>query len=481
MKAVNIVPVILSGGSGTRLWPLSRSRHPKQFIQLFGDQSLFQTTIQRLQGIENLESPVIVCNQDHRFLVAEQLDQLDVTERTIILEPVSRNTAAAVCAAAVHVQKHHPNSLLLVLPADHIISDQQLFHKSIYHALDAAQNGGLVAFGISPDLPVTGYGYIQIEKKDPTDDEDDHVFEVNRFIEKPDRKTAKKYLKDKRFYWNSGIVLYRSDVILDQLDIYHPETKACVKEAYDNSITDLGFIRLDSERYEKCECIAIEYAVMEHSKKVVMVPMLSNWTDAGTWSALWRAGKVDKAGNFTHGDVWLDQVSDSFIYADHKMVSAVGLENIAIIETKDSVLVVGLDKDQDTKNIVNQLVESGRIEAELHRQVYRPWGSYDSLDTGDGFQVKRICVKSGEAISLQKHKHRSEHWVVVHGVAEVTLNDETKTLHEQESIYIPVGTKHRLENPGKITLEIIEVQSGRYLGEDDIERFEDLYGRKMTE
>ena len=473
---MHIVPVILCGGSGTRLWPLSRSMRPKQFISLIGSQSLFQKTLLRLCKSDIVRDPIILCNEEHRFMVAEQLQELGISHNSIILEPVGRNTAPAIAAAAkkLELMDSDPDAIMAVLPADHMIENETAFVKAISQGAESAQHGELVTFGITPDRPSTGYGYLKVESTC----QDDSTRKVTMFVEKPDLNTARKYLDDGNFFWNGGMFMFRASAYLNELDKFNPLIVEATRLSVEKSTVDLDFLRLDEESYQGCENISIDYAVMERSDLVSMVPLDAGWSDIGSWSSLWQSGEKDNSGNVVKGDVWIEEVSDSYIHAEHKLVSAIGVNNVIIVETHDGVMVASKDHDQDVKKVVNRLREQERQEVVLHRKAFRPWGNYDCLDSGEGFQVKRIMVKPGQCTSMQRHFKRAEHWIVVSGVAEVTCDEKVFTLSENESTFIPLGSAHRLKNPGTDPLEIIEVQSGSYLGEDDIERIDDEYGRK---
>lgn len=464
-----VIPVIMSGGSGTRLWPLSRKHKPKQFLNLFGDKTLFQNTLSRLNGLTGLQSPIAVCNEDHRFMVAEQLQQLNVNDAEIILEPFGRNTAPAIAIAALQAQLAGDDPLLLVLAADHVIHNVAKFHQAVNTARNQAENGFLVTFGIVPTSANTGYGYIEAVEKDK-------VSSVKAFVEKPDLATAQSYLNSGSHYWNSGMFMFRASVFLTELERYAPEILKACRLALNASQVDLDFIRIDKKSFKQCPSDSIDYAVMEKTDKAVVVP-LAGWSDIGSWASLWECTEQDGGGNVLKGDVIIDSVENSYIHSEHRLVSVLGLENIVVVETADAVMVSSKDKVQDVKNIVSSLVKNKRSEVEIHRLCYRPWGYYDCIDAGERFQVKRITVNAGASLSLQMHHHRAEHWTVVSGTAKVTCGDKLILLSENESTYIPLGTIHRLENPGKVPLEIIEVQSGSYLGEDDVVRLDDNYQR----
>ena len=470
MSHPSIVPVIMSGGSGTRLWPASRSHCPKQFLPLVGERTMIQETLARLGGLEGLAAPLVVCNESHRFLVAEQLRQLGQDHQGILLEPVGRNTAPAVALSALQAQLGGEDPLLLVLAADHVIQNQPAFHQAVTVAAKAAESGSLVTFGIVPTKPETGYGYIRAGAGEA-------VMPVESFVEKPDLETAKGYVDAGCYYWNSGMFLFRASCYLEELQRHQPAVLKASQTALASEYADLDFIRLDEKAFQSSPDISIDYAVMEKTDKAVMVPLDASWSDVGAWSALWEIGSKDSEGNFVKGDVLLHDVKDCYLSSSERLVSAVGVDNLVVVETPDAVLVAAKDKVQDVKAIVTQLKATQRTEAVDQATVYRPWGSYRSIDQGERFQVKHIRVNPGQQLSLQKHHHRAEHWIVVNGTARVTKGNETFLVSENQSTYIPVGEIHRLENPGKIPLDLIEVQTGSYLGEDDIERYEDRYGR----
>ena len=470
-----IVPVILSGGSGSRLWPLSRSLRPKQFLGVTDQASLFQLTLDRLKGVsaQGQVSPIVVANNDHRFLVAEQCREVSATPLSIVLEPVARNTAPAIGVAALAASAQGQDPVLLVLPSDHAFANVAAFHSAVKVGLEAATKGAMVTFGIVPTHAETGYGYILAKGAlNPT-----AATPVDRFVEKPDLATAQSYLKDGSYTWNSGMFMFKASVLLRELQRHNPAMLAACEQAWAQSAKDLDFVRLDKPSFAACPADSIDYAVMEKTDKAVVVPLDAGWSDVGAWSAVWQVLPQDAQGNAVRGDVLMHHASNSYVHADSRLVALVGVDNLVVVETSDAVLVAHKDHAQDVKKIVDQLKAQGRPEVDLHREVFRPWGSYDSVDQGERFQVKRITVKPGAKLSLQMHHHRAEHWVVVTGTASVRLGDETKLVTENESVYIPVGVTHSLENPGKVPLHLIEVQSGSYLGEDDIVRFEDLYGR----
>ena len=472
-----IIPVIMAGGSGTRLWPFSRQFHPKQFLPLVSGETMLQQTCGRLSGIDH-HAPTFICGVDHRFTVAEQLRLGGFESSCILLEPVGRNTAPAVALAALQVMQDEIKSdedepVLLVLAADHVIKDLKAFEEAINIALPLAQQGKLVTFGIVPQSPETGYGYIK------TGNVLDHssAMEVDEFVEKPDLETAEAYLSSGNYFWNSGMFMFKATRFLTELETQRPDILNVCKQAMMKAKSDADFIRPDAELFRICPEDSIDYAVMEKTQSAVVVPMDCGWSDVGSWSALWEVSTKDANGNTTKGDVMALDSKNCYIQSDSKLIAAVGLEGIVIVESDDAIMVADKKHVQDVKTVVAQLKEQGRSEASLHRKVYRPWGSYDSIDSGDRFQVKRIVVKPGGKLSLQLHHHRAEHWIVVSGVAKVTKGEEEFILSENESTYIPIGEAHRLENPGTIPLEMIEVQSGSYLGEDDIVRLEDSYGR----
>ncbi|MFC1798910.1 mannose-1-phosphate guanylyltransferase/mannose-6-phosphate isomerase [Thermodesulfobacteriota bacterium] len=471
-----IVPVILAGGSGTRLWPLSREMHPKQLINLVDEKTMLQETILRLSGLENIGNPIIICNDSHRFIVAEQLREIEITTESILLEPTGRNTAPALAIAALKLISQGLDPLLLILPADHIIKDASAFHDALNSGKPFAQEGSLVTFGIVPEMAETGYGYIrkgdQLSGPGSTE-----VFKIAEFVEKPDKNTAEEYFKSGLYCWNSGIFMFKASQVIGELKKYAPEIVKACERTLNSGKEDLDFFRLDAKSFEACPSNSIDYALMEKTDKGVMVSLKAGWNDLGSWEALWKVGKKNQNGNVMQGDVLTHDVKNSYLRATHRMIAAVGLENHIVIETTDAVLISPLDRVQEVKQLVDQLRSDKRPEAFLHRKVYRPWGAYEGIDISSRFHVKRITVNPGSILSLQKHFHRAEHWIVVKGIAIVTKGDDKFLLKEDESTYIPLGETHRLENPGKIDLELIEVQSGSYLGEDDIVRFEDVYGR----
>jgi len=458
--------VIMAGGSGSRLWPLSRASHPKQFLSLHGDNTMLQSTAKRMAGLD-VQSSVTICNEEHRFFVAEQLREIDKLG-SIILEPVGRNTAPAIALAAFFAED---DPLLLVLAADHVIQDTESFNRAVSAALPLAESGKLVTFGIVPNEPHTGYGYIK------KGEEKGAGFAVEQFVEKPSFELAQDYVSSGDYLWNSGMFLFKASKYLDELKNFRPDIYHACKSAMAETRVDLDFLRVDKATFESCPSESVDYAVMEKTRDAVVVPLDAGWSDIGSWSSLWDISEKDSNGNVTHGDVMVRNSSNSYIRTDGALVAALGVNDLVIVSTKDVLMVAHKDSVEDVKVLAQQLKSESRSEWELHREVYRPWGKYDSIDSGDRYQAKRITVKPGAKLSVQLHHHRAEHWVVVSGTARVTNGDKTFLLSENESTYIPIGVVHALENPGKVELELIEVQSGSYLGEDDIVRFEDRYGR----
>jgi len=473
-----IQPVILSGGSGSRLWPLSRELYPKQLLALVSDDTLLQETVARLDGLEKVTAPIVVCNEEHRFMVAEQLRQIDKPAENIILEPEGRNTAPALNLAALVAK---PDTILLVMPADHVIQDIPAFQQAINEAASLAGQGYLVTFGIKPTGPETGYGYIRSSKKI---DNSASAVAIDAFVEKPDLATAEKYIASKDYLWNSGVFMMKASVWLDAIKHFEPEMAKLCEASFTKGQQDNDFFRVDKESFAACPSNSIDYAVMERvtgegsaSFKAAMVPLDVGWSDVGVWSALWAVGEKNELGNVIKGEVFLHNTRDSLMFSDERLLVGIGLENTIVVETADAILVADKEHVQDVKKAVQWLKQEKRSEHLSHRRVFRPWGSYESIDVGERYQVKRITVNPGAALSLQMHHHRAEHWIVVKGTAKVTRDDETFLVSENQSTYIPIGATHRLENNGAILLEMIEVQSGSYLGEDDIVRFEDKYGR----
>lgn len=476
-----LCPVILSGGAGTRLWPLSRELYPKQLLALTGERTMLQQTALRLEGL-SATSPIVVCNDSHRFLVAEQLRQIRIEPRALVLEPFGRNTAPAIALAAHAALKSvagdpEADPVLLVLPADHVIRDVPAFQKAVRVALALAEQGKLVTFGIVPNAPETGYGYIQRGESGAATA---GAHTIARFVEKPSAEKAAQFLKSGDYFWNSGMFMFRARRYLQDLARFAPEIARVCESAAASAQSDLDFTRVDAKLFESCPSDSIDYAVMEKTSEAWVVPLDAGWSDVGSWAALHDACESDGRGNVTRGDVIAEDSNGCYLYSESRLVAVVGLQDHVVIETKDAVLVAPKDRVQDVKKLVFRLKEQGRYEHSLHREVFRPWGSYDSIESGPRFQVKRLKVKPGATLSLQMHHHRAEHWIVVSGTARITRGDEVFLLEENQSTYIPVGVRHRIENPGKIPVHIIEVQSGSYLGEDDIVRFEDRYGRQGT-
>lgn len=478
---LKVQPVILSGGSGTRLWPMSREKYPKQLLPLFGEDSLLQGTVRRLDGIAGLTlaPTMVVCNEEYRFVIAEQL-RLMGKEGVIVLEPTGRNTAPALTLAALEADGVNGDPVLLVMPADHIILDNAAFQSAVRQGASLAAAGMIVTFGITPDCPETGYGYIQTGKSLAQSS----AFELTRFVEKPNRETAQTYVDDGNYLWNSGLFMVRASVWLSAMENCRPDILAACKSAWQGEQLDGNFVRVGKAEFAGCPSDSIDYAVMEriaagqaNLPSAAVIPLAAGWSDVGAWDSLWQALDKDNAGNAVQGDVLLTDCKDTLAFSASRLVACVGVSDLVVVETADAVLVAHKSKTQDVKKIVDQLKQQGRVEGSSHRKVYRPWGWYDSIDAADRFQVKRIMVKPGAKLSLQLHHHRAEHWIVVKGTAKVTRDETSYIVTENESTYIPLGIKHRLENTGKIPLEIIEVQSGSYLGEDDIERFDDSYGR----
>ena len=463
---MNISAVIMAGGSGTRLWPLSRAKHPKQFLALQGKDTMLQSTVRRLSTLD-IKTSVTICNDEHRFFVAEQLREIN-SLGSIILEPIGKDTAPAIALAAFSAQD---DPLLLVLAADHVIQNDTKFIEAVTVAIPLAESGKLVTFGIVPCEPHTGYGYIKRGEKQGDG------FVVDKFVEKPSVALAQQYITSDEYYWNSGMFLFRASRYLEELEKFRPDIYRACKASMVAAQPDLDFLRINKEKFSECPSESIDYAVMENTADAVVVPMDAGWSDIGSWSSLWNVSQKDTDGNTTHGDVMLHNSSNSYIRTDGRLVAAIGVDDLVIVSTKDALMVAHKNSVQDAKIIAQQLKAESRSEWELHREVCRPWGKYDSIDHGERYQVKRITVKPGAKLSVQMHHHRAEHWIVVSGTAKVTNGSESFLLAENESTYIPVGAVHALENPGKVDLELIEVQTGSYLGEDDIVRLEDRYGR----
>lgn len=477
-----LIPVVLSGGSGTRLWPLSREKYPKQLLPLIGKDSLLQATVRRMEGLADIElgAPLVVCNEEYRFVIAEQL-RLIGKKGAILLEPVGRNTAPALTLAALAVMREGADPILLVMPADHVIADTKRFQAAVRKGVTLADEGAVVTFGIKPDSPETGYGYIQ--SGGPIDQ--DGTCRIARFVEKPDLATAEAYLDAGSYFWNSGLFMLRASVWLSAIGFCRPDILAACRAAWDQGSIDGDFLRVSREAFTQCPSDSIDYAVMERITAGdstlpigVVIPLSADWSDVGAWDSLWEVLPKDPWGNVLQGDVMLHDCHNMLVMSEDRLVACVGVEDMVVVETPDAVLVAHMSRTQDVKKIVDNLKREGRPEVQLHRKVFRPWGWYDGIDAGERFQVKRIVVKPGAALSLQMHHHRAEHWIVVRGTAHVTRGDTRYLVSENESTFIPLGTRHRLENPGRVPLEMIEVQSGSYLGEDDIVRFEDVYGRK---
>ncbi|HLI14227.1 MAG TPA: mannose-1-phosphate guanylyltransferase/mannose-6-phosphate isomerase [Alphaproteobacteria bacterium] len=473
-SSAQIHPVILSGGAGTRLWPLSRAFYPKQLLQLTSDRTLLQETVARGLVDSGFADPIVICNDEHRFLIDEQLRQIGVKPRQILLEPVARNTAPAIAVAALWLAAREPDALMLVQPSDHVIGSVEEFHEAVGRGVAAAQAGKLVTFGIKPTRAETGYGYIH--GGDPLDGSP-HVLAVEQFVEKPERESAQRFVESGVFFWNSGIFLFSARGFLDELRRLHPGMFDACSRAVKNAKEDLSFFRLESSSFGEAPSLSVDRAVMEHTENAVVIPVEMFWSDIGSWQALREVNSSDENGNVIHGDVICENVRRSYLRTEGKLIAAIGLEDVVVVATDDAVFVARADCAAEVSGIVEQLRKRNRSEPIHHTTVHRPWGFYRSVDTGDRFQVKRIMVKPGAKLSLQKHFHRAEHWVVVHGTALVQRGQETMLVRENESVYIPIGTEHRLENPGRVPLHLIEVQSGSYLGEDDIVRITDNYGR----
>ena len=474
----SLIPVILSGGAGTRLWPLSREMYPKQLLALTGKHTMLQDTVTRLSGIPGAKPPIVVCNEAHRFTVAEQIRALGEQAAAILLEPAGRNTAPAVALAALKALEIDPEAILVVAPADHVIRDARAFQAAAETAARLAEHGKLITFGIVAHAPETGYGYIR--RGEGRGEGNGPAYPVAQFIEKPPLDVAAQFVASGDYFWNSGMFVFKAARYLAELEAFAPDILEASRKAFQAARTDLDFVRIDKAAFDECRSESIDYAVMEKTRDALVLPLDAGWSDVGSWSSLFDALPADAEGNVLQGDVLVHDTHDCYVHSTSRLVAAVGMDDHVIVETKDAVLVAPKGRVQDVKDLVAKIKKSGRSESSLHREVFRPWGSYDSIDNGDRFQVKRLSVKPGGVLSLQMHHHRAEHWIVVQGTARITCNDKTFLLSENESTYIPIGATHRIENPGKMPLHIVEVQSGSYLGEDDIVRFEDNYGRQGT-
>jgi mannose-1-phosphate guanylyltransferase / mannose-6-phosphate isomerase len=470
-----IHPVILSGGSGTRLWPMSRTLYPKQILPLVGDHSLLQQAVLRVDGLPDFAAPLVVANEEHRFIIAEQLREIGLARHALLLEPIGRNTAPAACVAALSLIATEPEALMLLMPSDHVIEDRGAFLTAVEHAATAARSGRLATFGIHPERPETGFGYIERGAALPGAD---GAFTLARFVEKPDTATAEAYVASGNFFWNSGIFLFPAALYVSELERLRPDMLAACRQALEAARRDDDFIRLDKAAFAACPSDSIDYAVMEHTERAAVVPVSMGWSDLGSWDALWELADKDTAGNALVGNVIAEDATNCYLRSESGLVAALGVEDLIVVATDDAVMLAPRDRAQDVRRLVSRLTIEKRAEADNLPRVHRPWGSYETLHAGHRVQVKHILVKPGGKLSLQMHHHRAEHWVVVQGTAKIRRGDEEITLTEDQSTYIPLGTAHRLENPGKIPLHVIEVQSGAYLGEDDIVRFEDSYGRE---
>ncbi len=477
MSKNSVIPVILCGGTGSRLWPLSRQSYPKQFLSLINksDQSLLQATQERIKSLKNLRDPILICNEEHRFLVAEQMREINIVPCSILLEPFGRNTAPAITLAALKALEIEDDPTLLILSSDHIIGNQEQLLKVINSGIKYSQNGRLVTFGVIPDNPDTAYGYIK--SKEPLDGANAKGSNIESFIEKPNFEKANKLIKDKRYTWNSGMFLFQANLILKEIKKYAPDVIKYCEKSLEEKLLDLDFQRLNKKAFKNCPNISIDIAVMEKTDIGTVLPLKADWTDIGSWDSLWKISEKNENNNFIKGNVITKNTSNCYLRSEKRLIAAIGIKNLVIIETSDAILVTDKNQSQEVKNIVRLLKDKGIPEGQEHKKIYRPWGFYESIIEEDRWQVKIIIVNPGEKLSLQMHHHRSEHWIVVSGTANVEIDQEIITLHENQSSYIPIGSKHRLSNPGKIPLKLIEVQSGSYLGEDDIERFEDNYGR----
>ena len=480
MKRDHLLPLILCGGTGSRLWPLSRESYPKQYLSLIDDSSktLLQQTLERLYGISNKKDPIFICNEEHRFIVAEQLRAINIKPKKIILEPFSRNTAPAIALAALSAIENGADPILFVLASDHLIQDNQKFIKSITAGMAFAEKGNLVTFGIVPTTPEVGYGYI--ESVEPLEIDTFIASPISKFIEKPDFQKAKQLVSDPRFTWNSGIFLFKASVFLTELEKYSPKViKTCKKALKDNCL-DMDFQRIDQEAFKDCPNISIDFAVMEQTKLGVVLPLNAGWSDVGSWKSVWEVSKKDKNGNVLIGNVITKDLNNCYVRSENRLIVGLGIENLLVVETNDAILIADKNHDQEVKNIVNKLIDENRSEGKTHRKIHRPWGHYTSVVEGSRWKVKRIEVNPQASLSMQMHHHRAEHWILVKGTANVEIDGESIILGENQSVYIPLGSKHRLTNPGRIPLVLIEVQSGAYLSEDDIVRFDDIYGRINT-
>ncbi|EFB4379231.1 mannose-1-phosphate guanylyltransferase/mannose-6-phosphate isomerase [Escherichia coli] len=469
-----LLPVIMAGGTGSRLWPMSRELYPKQFLRLYGQRSMLQETVLRLDDVDARE-PVVICNQEHRFLVAEQLRQINKLSHNIILEPVGRNTAPAIALATLSAIENGDDPILLVLAADHIINNKLAFHQAIKSAFKFALQGRLVTFGIVPTGPETGYGYIHRGQEETLDEQ--IAYQVSRFVEKPNKETAESYIASGEYYWNSGMFMFRAKKYLEELEKFRPDILDACKAAIQGCEESDEFIKVDRDLFIACPDESVDYAVMEKTTDAVVVGLDADWSDVGSWSALWEVSPKDDKGNVLTGDTFLHNASNCYINTDEKLIAAIGVDDLVIINTKDAVLVVNKDQVQDVKKVVEYLKANHRSEYKRHREIYRPWGRCDVVVQTERFNVNRITVKPGAAFSMQMHHHRTEHWVILSGTGEVTIKDQKFLLTENQSTFIPIGAQHRLENPGKIPLELLEIQSGSYLGDDDIIRIKDQYGR----
>ena len=477
MSEAKIIPIILCGGTGTRLWPLSRASFPKQYLEIKPKESksFFQETINRIKLYENIDDPIVICNEDHRFIVAEQMRKINVKPKSILLEPFGRNTAPAITVASLKAIESDANSIILVLPSDHIIREPNKFIKVISKAVSYAKRGNLITFGITPNKAETGFGYIESEKE--LKSENLNGEKIIRFIEKPNLEKAKKLIKEKRFSWNSGIFLFKANSYLRELKLYYPDMYELSKKSLLNNKLDFGFQRLDKETFSLCEKISVDKAIMEKTNFGMVLPLDAGWSDIGSWEAMWDISNKDDKGNVSLGKIICQDVKNSYFRSEDRLIVGLGVEDLIVIETQDAVFVTNKNQAQKVRDIVKILENKGRSEATIHKTIFRPWGNYESILKDERFQVKLLNVKPGERLSLQMHHHRSEHWIVVGGTAKIEIDSKEIILNENESSYIPLGSKHRLSNPGKINLKVIEVQSGSYLGEDDIERFDDIYGR----